>query len=206
MDHDKTVEAESALAGAETDSASTAPRECGIIRKVSVMASADAPDFIGAKCPTCRLSSARPMFIGRVAVGDYGGILPRQDFTSIPPKPSPCSDKKGQDMARQTNRFEEVRRFVAGVDLAGHADHYVCGPRKDDGTHDIEHFGTTTNELKRMVAWMKERKVESAAMESTSVYWIPVYDTLEEMQHIDLRLRNLERIWYPVRPWSGRLC
>ena len=82
-------------------------------------------------------------------------------------------------MARHTNRFEEVRRFVAGVDLAGHADHYVCGPRKDDGTHDIEHFGTTTNELLRMAAWMKERKVESAAMESTSVYWIPVYDTLE---------------------------
>ena len=82
-------------------------------------------------------------------------------------------------MARKTNRFEEVRRFVAGVDLAGHADHYVCGPRKDDGTHDVEHFGTTTNELLRMAAWMKERKVESAAMESTSVYWIPVYDTLE---------------------------
>ena len=119
------------------------------------------------------------MFIGRTAAGNCGGILPRQDFTSIPPKPTPCPDKKGKDMARHTNRFEEVRRFVAGVDLAGHADHYVCGPRKDDGTHDIEHFGTTTNELKRMVAWMKERKVESAAMESTSVYWIPVYDTLE---------------------------
>ena len=82
-------------------------------------------------------------------------------------------------MAKQSNRFDEVRRYVAGVDLAGNADHYVCGPRKDDGTHDIEHFGTTTNELLRMVAWMKERNVESAAMESTSVYWIPVYDTLE---------------------------
>ena len=82
-------------------------------------------------------------------------------------------------MARQTNRFEEVRRYVAGVDLAGHADHYVCGPRKDDGTHDVESFGTTTAELLRMVAWMKARKVESAAMESTSVYWIPVYDALE---------------------------
>lgn len=82
-------------------------------------------------------------------------------------------------MARHTNRFDEVRRYVAGIDLAGSADHYVCGPRKDDGTHDIEHFGTTTNELLRMVAWLKERKVESAAMESTSVFWIPVYDTLE---------------------------
>ena len=82
-------------------------------------------------------------------------------------------------MAKQARGFNEVRRYVAGIDLAGHADHYVCGPRKDDGTHDVERFGTTTNEIRRMAAWMKERKVESAAMESTSVYWIHVYDTLE---------------------------
>ena len=166
MDHNKTLDAESAPAVAETDSASNVPREFGIMCKVSVMASADAPAFIGAKCPTCRLSSARPMFIGRAVAGNRDGTLPRQDFTSIPPKPSPCPEKKGQDMARQTNRFEEVRRFVAGVDLAGHADHYVCGPRKDDGPHDIEHFGTTTGDIARMVAWLKERNVTSAAMES----------------------------------------
>lgn len=82
-------------------------------------------------------------------------------------------------MTRQTNRFDEVRRYVAGIDLAGHAEHYVCGPRKDDGSHDVESFGTTTGELQRMAAWMKERNVESVAMESTSVFWIPVYDTLE---------------------------
>ena len=80
---------------------------------------------------------------------------------------------------RKLDCFEEMQRYVAGIDLAGHADHYVCGPRKDDGTHDIEHFGTTTEELRRMLSWLKERGVVSAAMESTSVYWIPVYDILE---------------------------
>ena len=179
MDHDKPEATEAAPAGAESASVASGPRECGIMYGVSGMAAADAPLHTGAQCPMVILSSARPMFIGRGAAGDCGGILPRQDFTSIPPKPAPCPDGKGKDMARQTNRFEEVRRFVAGVDLAGDADHYVCGPRKDDGSHDVERFGTTTNELLRMVAWMKERKVESAAMESTSVYWIPVYDTLE---------------------------
>ena len=87
--------------------------------------------------------------------------------------------------------FDEVRRHVAGIDLAGAADHYVCGPRKDDGSHDIEHFGTTTPELQRMLAWLKERKVESVAMESTSVYWIPVWDVLEagglEVRLVDTR-------------------
>jgi len=79
----------------------------------------------------------------------------------------------------QTTTFEEIRRNVAGIDLAGHADHYVCGPRRDDGGHDIAHFGTTTPELYRLLGWLKERKVESVAMESTSVYWIPVADLLE---------------------------
>jgi len=75
--------------------------------------------------------------------------------------------------------FEEIRRNVAGIDIAGHADHYVCGPRRDDGSCEVEHFGTTTPELHRMLAWMKDRRVESVAMESTSVYWIPVADLLE---------------------------
>jgi transposase len=75
--------------------------------------------------------------------------------------------------------FEETRRNVAGIDIAGHADHYVCGPRRDDGMPDIAHFGTTTAELHRMLAWLKERGVESVALESTSVYWIPVADLLE---------------------------
>lgn len=179
MEHIDNEQTTSTPAGADVDVVCTEPRAFGILSPDSGKAAASAPNSAGAACPTERLSSARPMFIGRAAAGDCGGVLPRQDFTSIPPRPSPCPGKGEQDMARQTNRFEEVRRFVAGVDLAGDADHYVCGPRKDDGSHDIEHFGTTTNELLRMVAWMKERKVESAAMESTSVYWIPVYDTLE---------------------------
>jgi transposase len=75
--------------------------------------------------------------------------------------------------------FEETRRNVAGLDIAGHADHYVCGPRRDDGGYDVAHFGTSTPELYKMLAWLKERRVESVAMESTSVYWIPVADLLE---------------------------
>ena len=78
-----------------------------------------------------------------------------------------------------TPALAEIRRQVAGIDIAGHADHYVCGPRRDDGEHDLTHFGTTTPELRKLVAWLKERRVESVALESTSVYWIPVADVLE---------------------------
>ena len=180
IEHNRLWKSETASAAANVVSLFHNPRAFEILPVSLIGTSAHVPTFIGAKCPICRLSSARPMFIGRVRTVRREGFLPRQDFTSIPPKPTSALTKmKGTNMARQTNRFDEVRRYVAGIDLAGHAEHYVCGPRKDDGSHDIEHFGTTTSELQRMVVWMKERNVESAAMESTSVYWIPVYDTLE---------------------------
>ena len=79
----------------------------------------------------------------------------------------------------ETAVFNELRRNVAGIDLAGRADHYVCGPRRENGECEIEAFGTTTPELYRMLKWLQERQVESVAMESTSVYWIPIADLLE---------------------------
>ena len=79
----------------------------------------------------------------------------------------------------RTAVFEEIRRNVAGIDIAWRADHFVCGPRREDGECEIASFGTTTVELHRMVNWLKQRNVESVAMESTSVYWIPATDLLE---------------------------
>ena len=75
--------------------------------------------------------------------------------------------------------FEETRRNVAGMDLAWRAEHYVCGPRRENGECEIASFGTTTPELHQMLRWLKERNVESVAIESTSVYWIPTADLLE---------------------------
>jgi len=36
-------------------------------------------------------------------------------------------------MPKTTPVFNEIRRNVAGIDIAGHADHYVCGPRREGG-------------------------------------------------------------------------
>jgi transposase len=43
----------------------------------------------------------------------------------------------------------------------------------------VEQFGATTAELHKLVEWLKARGVRSVAMESTGVYWIPVYEVLE---------------------------
>jgi transposase len=43
----------------------------------------------------------------------------------------------------------------------------------------IQTFGTTTRELLRLAAWLTEAQCAQVAMESTGVYWQPVYHVLE---------------------------
>jgi len=47
-------------------------------------------------------------------------------------------------------------------------------------TEDLQKFGTTTREIERLAKWLLEHKVAHVAMESTGVYWKPVYNILEE--------------------------
>jgi len=71
-----------------------------------------------------------------------------------------------------------LRRKVAGIDL-GSTSHWVCAPTVDGRRREVEEFGASTPELERLAAWLKERNVESVAMESTGVYWIAPYEVLE---------------------------
>lgn len=71
-----------------------------------------------------------------------------------------------------------IRPNVAGIDV-GSREHWVCGPTKDDDKANVRVFNTTTAQLGELVDWLVEQGVESAVMESTSVYWIPLYELLE---------------------------
>ena len=52
-------------------------------------------------------------------------------------------------------------------------------------------FGTYTDELERLGEWLREQKVKRVAMESTGVYWIPVWNVLEQRRfHLELLLVN----------------
>jgi len=97
-----------------------------------------------------------------------------------------------------------VRPNVAGIDL-GSKVHWVCAPKKDGTGRDVEQFGATTPELERMAAWLKERKVESVAMESTGVYWIPPHEVLERhgLEVVLVETRQLGRV--PGRKKTDRV-
>ncbi len=71
-----------------------------------------------------------------------------------------------------------IRPQVGGIDLASER-HWVCAPTVDGAAREVADFGGTTGELLRLAGWLKERRVESVAMESTGVYWIAPHEVLE---------------------------
>jgi transposase len=50
-------------------------------------------------------------------------------------------------------------------------------------TSEIRTFSTMAHGLKELKAWLHERNCQHVAMESSGIYWIPVYETLESESH-----------------------
>lgn len=67
---------------------------------------------------------------------------------------------------------------AAGIDV-GNEEHYVCVP-PDRDTEPIRSFRCFTDDLQAMAKWLVACKIETVALQSTGVYWMPVYDVLEE--------------------------
>jgi len=74
--------------------------------------------------------------------------------------------------------LEVVHPDAAGIDI-GNESHYVAVPSKRDPEQPVRRFGCVTAELKTMAVWLKRCGIRTVAMQSTGVYWIPVYDILE---------------------------
>ena len=98
MEHNRFETTEMSTADAGGISVVSDPRAFGTLSGSFVRRSAHAPAFIGAECPVCRLSSARPMFIGRTGTVHREGFLPRKDLASHrrrqppPNRPAASSD------------------------------------------------------------------------------------------------------------------
>jgi transposase len=74
--------------------------------------------------------------------------------------------------------LEVVHRDAAGIDI-GSREHYVAvGPDRDPNS--VQVFGCFTADLRRMAEWLKACRVTTVALQSTGVYWVPVYDILEQ--------------------------
>lgn len=79
----------------------------------------------------------------------------------------------------------DKNRTVAGLDV--HKDSiYLCIMRHDEAIIFEKTYGVLTPELRQMCQDMVERGVTEAAMESTAVYWVPVWNELCESMELKL--------------------
>ena len=67
---------------------------------------------------------------------------------------------------------------AAGIDV-GATSHFVAVPA-DRSEQPVQEFEAFTADLYRLADWLTECGVETVAMESTGVYWIPLFGVLEE--------------------------
>lgn len=73
--------------------------------------------------------------------------------------------------------LEQINPNAAGLDI-GSEEIWTCVPHGRDKEH-VRMFETFTPDLTRLVDWLVKCRVDTVAMESTGVYWIPIYDMLE---------------------------
>ena len=74
--------------------------------------------------------------------------------------------------------LEIVHPNAAGIDVGG-SEHWVAvSPERDP--EPVRAFGCFTADLRAMAQWLIEKGVRSVALQSTGVYWMPVFEVLEQ--------------------------
>ena len=80
---------------------------------------------------------------------------------------------------RSRMAMSPVHTNAAAIDIGATLHIAAVGPDRDP--EPVRSFGTFTGDLHRLAAWFKQCGVSTVAMESTGVYWIPVFEILEQL-------------------------
>jgi transposase len=78
----------------------------------------------------------------------------------------------------QLMNLEVLHPNAAGIDI-GNAAHYVAVP-PDRDTEPVRRFACFTQDVRAIADWLKQCGIVTVAMQSTGVYWLPVYEVLVE--------------------------
>ena len=83
----------------------------------------------------------------------------------------------GQSSAKPAG-LSQLNLNAAGIDV-GATSHFVAVPA-NHAEQPVREFAAYTADLYRLADWLTECGVETVVMESTGVYWIPLFGVLEE--------------------------
>ena len=94
-------------------------------------------------------------------------------------KKRPAVKQKGSAQGKvDWKALDIVHPDAAGIDVGG-GEHWVAiSPDRDP--EPVRRFGCFTADLREMARWLVEKGVRSVAMQSTGVYWMPVFEVLEQ--------------------------
>jgi len=100
----------------------------------------------------------------------------------------------GIEEARPFTGMSQVNANAAGVDIG--AEEIVVCVGGDANTQIVKAFGTYTVDLQAIGKWLKEHQIKTVAMESTGVYWIPLFEELERQgfECLLISSRSLRRV------------
>lgn len=82
------------------------------------------------------------------------------------------------EVAQKKPELERLNQHAAGIDI-GAESHFVAVPPAACATP-VKQFGVFTRDLYALADWLRECGVQTVALESTGVYWVPLYEVLEE--------------------------
>jgi transposase len=80
--------------------------------------------------------------------------------------------------SRSKRDISPTHSDAAAIDVG--ATMHVAAVRPDKVSEPVRSFGTFTGDLHRLADWFTQCGVRTVAMESTGVYWIPVFEILDQ--------------------------
>ncbi len=81
-------------------------------------------------------------------------------------------------MKEKKNVFPVLQPDAAGIDISSKEHFIAVNPDRDDQS--IRCFGSFTEDLYAIAAWLKKCHVSTIAMEATGIYWLSLFLVLEE--------------------------
>src|SRR5213593_4511687 len=121
----------------------------------------------------------RPARIGRIETATTFIHPMKATNRSASRRSKNSSVRRGQPV-QASAQMPVIHSHAAGIDV-GATSHWVCVPEDAvaEGQSSVREFGAFTKDLDELVEWLLKCQVKTVAMESTSVYWIPLFQKLE---------------------------
>lgn len=110
-------------------------------------------------------------------------VLPNEEPKKSRKPKKPANPKNSRERSlvvpvpASSAALSAVNPDAAGIDVHSNM-HMVCVPADRD-PNPVRQFGANTVDLQEIVAWLKKCGVKTIALESTGIYWIPLFELLE---------------------------